>query len=233
MVDNVQGVRRVPALPCPHLRVAGAEHEPALVDERRPDRGERRAQFLVGHEQLEDIARHDGQGELPIPRHARGRALDPLDVSAQARPVQRGDVRVEPAQPAGVPRLARGPAACRCGSRRPGLTGRPSRTTGRSRRSAPRVEEVVEGGGIGVCVHRGSMPQRRLRASVPGGIGPLHPRPAMNGACGMGRARNAASWDGAGPACGRPLEGRAHWAWSRQRTSRIVRGSRSACPRRL
>jgi hypothetical protein len=150
-----RSVRRVPALPRPHPGVAGAEHEPATVDERRPDRSERRPQLLVGHQHLEHVARHDRQRELPVPGHLRRPALDPLDVAAPARPLQRREVRVDPAQPPAVPGLP-GPVQQPPGAaadvhdrrgvhhpRQVGVVARP-----------PRVEDVVEGGGIGIGIHR-------------------------------------------------------------------------------
>jgi hypothetical protein len=130
------------------------EGEPATVGQGSADGGERGTQLVAGDEDVEGVARHDGQRELAVPGHRRRRAGHPFDAGKAPRPGEHGRVGVEPAQPSGMAGLA-GPVQQRSGSaadiegsgrlhhqREIEVVARP-----------PRVEQVVERRRLLVRVH--------------------------------------------------------------------------------
>jgi hypothetical protein len=95
----------MPALPRPCERISGLEREAPTAGERVADRGERGAHLVVVDEDLEGVTGHDGQVELAVERHRRRRARHPLDVGAAPSHAETRRVRIQPAQPSGMPGL--------------------------------------------------------------------------------------------------------------------------------
>ncbi|GAA3371001.1 hypothetical protein GCM10020367_19920 [Streptomyces sannanensis] len=82
--------------------MARLEREATAFAQRRMDRRERGPQVIVGYEALERVARHRRELELAAPPGLRRGALHPLDLAPPPGPGQRGTVRVEADEPAGM-----------------------------------------------------------------------------------------------------------------------------------
>ena len=66
-MDNLYCVVRNPAFPCSSQRIAGFEHEAAVLSEGRPYRSEGRPQLVVSNQHLECVTGHYDEVELSTP----------------------------------------------------------------------------------------------------------------------------------------------------------------------
>lgn len=105
-VGEVGAVLRRPALPGARRRVSRLERDSALLCQGVSDRCERGAQLLISDEDLEGLAGHDDQVELPVERDGRQIPEDPRCVRPCSRHVEHPRRGIKPDQPPGVTRVA-------------------------------------------------------------------------------------------------------------------------------
>ena len=115
------------------------------------------------------MADHRRQVELAVPGRVGGHAGHPLDVGAPTRPSEHRAVRFEPDEPAGMPGRARlvQHAARTAAHVQDGVRSHHEVLVERVAampRAIPRVQSVIQGGGVSVGIHRDSIHDRPTAA---------------------------------------------------------------------